>query len=158
MLYCIKKNWLPIIILVLTAVPELAFATGVTETTLKPTPVKVSNSINASQIEYLPSAGLDPTTIELFTGAVADLHETAKNLNHKLARIEDRVRLLRAENELLRNENRKVRKLARMKTEIDDSKWARFPLDNEVKEANEMLENLVKNLTGLIPFNADNLN
>lgn len=156
MFYWINKNLLPAIVLTLVALPCSVLATGITHTLKQSS--NVTDSIDAHEIEALPPAGLDPTTIQLFTGAVADLHETAKNLNSKLARIEDRVKLLRAENELLRTENRKVRKLAKMKKRNDQSQWATFPLDNEVREANLMLENLVKNLTGLVPFNTDNIN
>ena len=92
MFYWITKyRFLGILVIAITVcVPQAVFATGVTNAARQHSPQETVNSIDAQEIETLPPAGLDPTTIELFTGAVSDLHETAKNLNGKLARIEDR--------------------------------------------------------------------
>jgi len=162
---------LPIIICTIVALVNVSLVSA-TETVTRPFPdtktftearntdvtAKDENFVNAQKIDVLPPAGLDPVTIELFTCAVSDLHKTAKDLSYQLIMIENRVKLLKAENQLLKKENLKIREIAKIKKQTTTDPWQTFPLDKEVQQANMVLENLLANLTGLAPFNEKAVN
>jgi len=99
----------------------------------------------------LAPASLDETTLELFVTAVADLHKTATNLRTRLTQLEEHLQDLRTKNRALEAENARLRKTLRLQAAVPPKTWQSYPLDQEVRDANELLEHLVTTLTGLAP-------
>ena len=107
------------------------------------------SSITSVEIDALPESNLDSTTVELFTNAVGELHQTASTLAIKLSRIENRMKLLKAENRYLRTEVEKSIKRKSAQAKRVKAEARILPLDKEVMEANMILENLASKLSAL---------
>lgn len=108
-----------------------------------------TKTMNSQQVHTLQGNGLDEDTVDLFTSAVASLYESSSILTRRLSRIENRMKLLQAENRYLREELSKRQKKESIQKNIQRFSKMASPLDKEVEEANSILEQFVHSLSRL---------
>lgn len=96
-----------------------------------------------------PAQAADETFMTL-AAAVAEVNGAAVRLARRLQTLEARLQEMRARNEALQSENDRIRKVLRLQAEAPVTLQS-WPLDNEVRDANRLLDALASGLADLVP-------
>lgn len=97
-----------------------------------------------------PVPGVADETFMTLAAAVAEVNGAAVRLSRRLQTLEARLQEMRTRNEALQAENDRIRKVLRLQAEAPVTLQS-WPLDNEVRDANRLLDALASGLADLVP-------
>lgn len=107
----------------------------------------------AMPAEPAPTRPVQVTADETFmtlAAAVAEVNGAAVRLARRLQTLEAHLQEMRTRNAALEAENERIRKVLRLQAEAPVTLQS-WPLDNEVRDANRLLDALASGLADLVP-------